>query len=242
MGTLVFDIETVGEDWESLDTVTQSVLTRWIDRTTKNPAEHQAALTDVQSGLGFSPLTGFVVAIGVYDIERERGVVYYTGAGNEQDFTIDNYTYKERGEAEMLAEFWEGVAHYDTFVTFNGRCFDVPFLIHRSVAQGIAVTKDLLEGRYPRQQKSCRHIDLQDELTFFGAMQRRPSLHLFCRAYGIAGPKIMVGGDEVAELFRQEKFRHIAEYNARDVIATTELYQRWQLYQSGLLETAPEIL
>ncbi len=85
-----------------------------------------------------------------------------------------------------------------------------------------------MEGRYLYQQKSVRHVDLQDQLTFYGAMHRRPSLHLFCRAFGIESPKVEgVAGDDVAELFRMKKFRDIAEYNARDVIATTELYKKW---------------
>ncbi|MEZ4195224.1 MAG: ribonuclease H-like domain-containing protein [Candidatus Paceibacterota bacterium] len=125
------------------------------------------------------------MAIGIYDVERRRGVVYYQGEGTETDEVVDDYTLKVRTEAQMLSEFWEGAKHYDTFVTFNGRSFDVPFLLHRSVVNEVTPSKNLMEGRYPYQQKSCRHVDLQDELTFFGAMSKRPSLHLFCRAYGM---------------------------------------------------------
>ncbi|HMO78542.1 MAG TPA: ribonuclease H-like domain-containing protein, partial [Candidatus Paceibacterota bacterium] len=173
-----------------------------------------------------------IVAIGVYDLERQSGAVYYSGLGTEADERVGEYVYKQRNEATMLAEFWEGARHYDTFVTFNGRGFDVPFLLHRSIANSVKPTKNLLEGRYPYQQKSCRHVDLQDELTFFGAMQRRPSLHLFCRAFGIESPKGEVSGDDVAELFANKKFRDIAHYNAKDVIATTALYKKWQDYLS----------
>lgn len=234
MSTLVFDIETVGEEWDSLDEVTQSALTRWITQTAKNEEEGTALLDNLKAGLGFSPFTGFVVAIGIYDIERGKGVVYYSGNGDETDEVIGDYTYKERSEEKMLEEFWDGAKHYETFVTYNGRGFDVPYLIHRSLAHNILPTKNLLEGRYPYQQKGCRHVDLQDEFSFFGAMRRAPSLHLLCRAYGIESPKGEVGGDDVAELFANKKFRDIARYNARDVTATTELYQIWQRYQKGL--------
>lgn len=230
MATLIFDIETVGDKWQEFDEVTKGVLTRWVEKTSRNPEEKQIMLADIESGLGFSPLTGFIVAVGLYDLERKRGVVYYTGHGNETDEVVGNYTYKQRSETLILQEFWEGVKHYDTFVTFNGRCFDVPFILHRSVVRGIKPTKNLMEGRYPSQQHNCRHVDLQDELTFFGAMHRRPSLHLFCRAYGIESPKGEVSGDDVAELFLQKKFRDIALYNSRDVIATTALYQKWLDY------------
>ena len=231
MATLVFDIETVGENWEALDETTQASLTRWIDKTAKSEAEHVALLEDLQNGLGFSPLTGSIVSIALYDVERGLGAVYYTGKGNEVDEEVDGYKLKQRSEADMLEDFWEGAKSYDTFVTFNGRSFDVPFLLHRSVVHGVKPTQDLLQGRYLYQQKTCRHVDLQDQLTFYGAMYRRPNLHLFCRAYGIKSPKADgVAGDDVAELFRTEKFRDIAVYNAHDVIATTELYQKWLDY------------
>lgn len=230
MKTLIFDIETVGERWEGLDDVTQSTLLRFVEHSGRSVEEKAALTADLQAGLGFSPLTGFVVAIGLYDLERQSGVVYFTGFGTEVDEKVGDYVYKQRSEAAMLAEFWDGARHYDTFVTFNGRGFDVPFLLHRSVVNLVKPTKNLLEGRYPYQQKSCRHVDLQDELTFFGAMQRRPSLHLFCRAFGIESPKGEVSGDDVAELFHGKKFRDIAHYNAKDVIATTALYKKWQEY------------
>ena len=131
----------------------------------------------------------------------------------------------------MLEDFWKGAKSYDTFVTFNGRSFDAPFLMHRSIAQEVVPSVNLMEGRYLYQQKTIRHVDLQDQLTFYGAMMRKPSLHLFCRAYGIESPKVAgVSGDDVAELFMQKKFRDIALYNARDVAATTKLYEKWLNY------------
>lgn len=233
MATLIFDIETVGESWGSLDQTTQHMLTRWIDRTAKTEEEKTSQYADLKAELGFSPLTGFVVAIGVYDLERRQGVVYYTGDGSEADERIGEYVLKQRSEKGMLEDFWEGAKSYDAFVTFNGRAFDVPFLLHRSVAMGVKPTQDLMRGRYLYQQRQAKHIDLQDQLTFYGAMSRRPNLHLFCRAYGIESPKAEgVTGDDVAELFAGKKFRDIARYNVRDVVATTELYQKWREYLS----------
>lgn len=231
MSTLIIDIETVGEPWDSLDEVTQGTLTRWINRTAQNDDEREAGLKDIREGLGFSPLTGFIVAIGLYDLERRQGVVYYTGHGDEADVDVHEFVLKSRTEEEMLEDFWEGAKSYTTFVTFNGRGFDVPFLNLRSALHGIRPAHDLMDGRYLYQQKIVRHVDLQDQMTFYGAMHRRPSLHLFCRAFGIESPKAHgIAGDDVAELFRMEKFHNIAEYNAHDVMATTELYKKWLKY------------
>jgi 3'-5' exonuclease len=235
MATLIFDIETVGEDWDDFDQTTKEVLSRWIHKTAKTVAEEESQITDLKEGLGFSPLTGKIVAIGVYDLERKQGAVYYTGEGTESDQEVDGYVLKQRSEKEMLEDFWEGAKSYDTFVTFNGRGFDVPFLLHRSVVHGVMPTCDLMEGRYLYQQKGVRHVDLQDQLTFYGAMFKRPSLHVFCRAYGIESPKGEgVSGDDIAELFLKKKFRDIALYNSRDVTATAALYEKWLTYLAPL--------
>lgn len=234
MSTLIFDIETVGESWDDLDHTSQDVLTRWIDKTAKTEEERDAEIDDLKNGLGFSPLTGFVVAIGLYDLEREKGVVFYDNEGVSKEEEIhEGYILKPRSEKEMLRDFWEGARSYTTFVTFNGRAFDAPFLALRSAICGIAPTRDLLEGRYLYQQRSVRHIDLADQLSFYGAMYRKSSLHMFCRAFGIPSPKVEgVTGDDVALLFKEKKYLDIARYNVRDVIATTELYEKWKTYLS----------
>jgi len=189
-------------------------------------------LQDIKASLGFSPLTGQIVALGVYDVERGEGTVYSVGdATSTTDTSEGVFLYKWRTEAELLKEFWEGVSEYEVVVTFNGRAFDLPFIIHRSLALTITPTVDLMRYRYLTQQSIPYQVDLQDQLTFYGAMSKRPSLHLFCRAYGIESPKIEgVSGDDVAELFAQKKFTDIARYNARDLIATAELYIRWQTH------------
>lgn len=223
MATLVFDIETVGEPWDAFDEITKKALTRFV--TEKDGA---TGLEHVKEQLGFSPLTGQIVAIGMYDIERSLGAVYYVGEGSGETWVEGAFTYKERSEKELLEDFWEGAQSYDTFVTFNGRAFDVPFLLHRSIAHDLRPRVSLLGSRYVSRQTMPYHVDLQDEFTFYGAMHRRPSLHLLCRAYGIESPKGEVDGYEVAKLFSAKQFRDIATYNARDVIATTELYERWK--------------
>jgi DNA polymerase elongation subunit (family B) len=229
MSTLVFDIETVGEPWDLIDPLTQSSLTRWIDRTAASPEVRGDELQNLKEGLGFSPLTGRIVAIGLYDVERAQGVVFYDTEGTDTEEIDDGeYVLKPRSEAAMLRDFWEGAKLYDTFVTFNGRGFDVPFLLLRSMSLGITPTRDLMEGRYLYQQRTTRHIDLQDQLSFYGAVTRRHSLHLYCRMCGIESPKQEVSGDDVASLFAEGKYTDIARYNARDVRATAELYERWK--------------
>jgi len=230
MATLIFDIKTVGEKWESFDDATRESLSRMIRTFAKNKSEESALLEDLRSNLRFTPFTGSIISIGLYDQERKAGAVYYVGNGDEGDVPQDEFILKQRTEKEMLEDFWEGARSYDTFVTFNGRAFDVPFLIHRSVALQVRPSCDLMEGRYLSMQKSLRHIDLIDQLSFYGAMHKKGTLHLYCRSYGIESPEAEIKGDDVEVLFSQKKFRDIAKYNAREVTATAQLYEKWLEY------------
>ncbi len=233
MPRLIFDIETVGEDWNGLDETSQHTLTRWIKKEfAEDGDDYQRALDDIKNGLGFSPLTGEVVAIGILDPDKDQGVVYYQAPGENAKETKDgNVTLKPMGEKEMLEAFWQGAQKYTEFIGYNSRAFDAPFLAIRSAIHGIRPTRNLLEGRYPYQQRDCRHVDLQDELTFYGATNRKSGLHLYARAFGIKSPKADgTSGDDVARLFREKKFLDIATYNVGDLVATAELYKRWEKF------------
>jgi 3'-5' exonuclease len=231
---LVLDIETVGEDFNALDHATQEALTRWIKKESENEEEYKAALEELKNGLGFSPLTGEIVAIGVLDYYKDEGVVYFQAPGEKLSESKEgNITFKPMGEKEMLEKFWEGAKKYQCFITFNGRGFDAPFLMVRSAIHGIRPSKDLMQGRYLYQQRDNEaiHVDLQDQLTFYGATRRKGGLHLWSRAFGIESPKASgVTGDDVGRLFKEKKFLDIAKYNVGDLRATKALYEKWESY------------
>jgi uncharacterized protein YprB with RNaseH-like and TPR domain len=230
--SLIFDIETVGEEFSNLDETTKQSLTRWIRREAgEDQGKYNFMQKDLEEGLGFSPLTGEIVAIGVFDTEKNKGVVYYQSPDQkEEEYREENFIFKAMTEEQMLKNFWQGVMNYREFVSFNGRSFDVPFLQLRSAIHDIKPSKDLLSNRYlSNQHYAAKHIDLLDQLTFYGAARRRGSLHLYCRAFGINSPKALgITGDDVGRLFHEKKYKDIAEYNSWDLIAIWELYKRWQ--------------
>ena len=229
---LVFDIETVGADFDSFDKITQESLTRWIEKESSSETEYEKALNELKNGLGFSPLTGEIVVIGVLDCGKNQGVIYFQAPGNDiKEFSENEIIFKQATEKEMLEKFWQGAKEYDEFIGFNSRGFDAPFLMARSAIHGIKPTRDLMEGRYLYQQRDAKHIDLQDQLTFYGAVKKRGGLHLWSRAFGIKSPKEEgITGDDVGKLFKEKKFLEIARYNAGDLRATKELYEKWNAY------------
>jgi len=233
MPKLIFDIETIGENFDELDSATRDVLTKWIKKDSESEEEYVKALEELKSGLGFSPLTGQIVAIGVLDYDKNQGVVYFQAPGeNFKEFQEENITFKPCTEKEMLENFWKGAEKYNEFITFNGRGFDAPFLAVRSAVHKIKASKDLMSNRYLSSQKfGATHIDLFDQLTFYGATRRKGGLHLWCRAFGITSPKAQgVTGDDVAQLFKEKKYKEIARYNVGDLNATKELYDYWKNY------------
>jgi uncharacterized protein YprB with RNaseH-like and TPR domain len=226
---LVFDIETVGESWDSFDEITKHNLSWWLRESAHTEAEYEFEMKELKEGMGLSPLTGFIVAIGVYDTEKEKGAVYFSAPDTKIDLIEENgIKYEVMSEKEMLEQFWKVAGVCNEFVSFNGRGFDAPFLAIRSLVHGVVPTKDLLSNRYLSLQRGCTHVDLMDQLTFYGAARFRKSLHLFCRALGIESPKVSgTTGDDVSTLYAQMKYFEIARYNAGDLIATSALYKRW---------------
>lgn len=238
MRTVIFDIETIGEEYAEMDKSTQELITASLKKSAFSDEEYESELEMLKDGLGFSPLTGEIVAIGVHDLELEKGVVYYNpssaeaSAGKAGESIIEGaYTLKPMSEKEMLQAFWDGLKQYDTIVGFNSRSFDGPFLMVRSLVHNVQPTKDILAGRYLYQQSRAgiTHIDLMDQLSFYGASRfKGSSLHMYCRALGIESPKVGgVTGDDVSGLFKAGKSLDIARYNTRDIKATAELYKRW---------------
>ena len=229
--TLVIDIETIGEDFDKIDAPTKKDLTKNI----KGLDDYDEKLEEIKNELVFSPLTGEIVAIGVLDSDKEKGVVYYRTDGKEvADYDVDGVTLKVQSEEEMLKSFWEGAREYDSFVTYNGRGFDIPYIWARSAHYGIKPSVDLMTNRYLPLQRGVKHIDLMDLFSFYGAVWKKGSLHMWCRLLGVKSPKADgVVGEDVTKLFGEGKFKEIAEYNVRDIIATNELFKKWmKLYRA----------
>ncbi|MEX0594779.1 MAG: ribonuclease H-like domain-containing protein [Patescibacteria group bacterium] len=230
MSALILDIETAGFPANKFDKATtkliqQKLLKELADDPDKNAEEF----------FGLSPYTGQIVAIGTVDSESKRGAVYYLDpTGNTDDKEQEGVVFRSFiTEAELLAKFWDLADKYDTFVTFNGRTFDLPFLNIRSAINKIKPSKDLMQGRYLYQQRGVTHIDVYDQLTYYGGFRFTTggSLHMACQAFGISTPKEGdVDGSKVTPMFEAGRYREIAEYNARDIRATKELYSFWRNY------------
>lgn len=234
MATLIVDIETVGEPWQEIDTETQQLL---IDRVKRQPnySEETDFTAIAQENLGLQPFTGRIITIGALDLATKKSVVWFDTAGKEIAALEEGTTkFIPATEKEMLEKFWKLAEKYQQFVTYSGRSLDMPFLLLRSAIHEVRPTKDLMRARYLYQQSfDAQHIDLFEQLSFYGAVNRLGGLHLACRAFGVKTPKDQqLDGSKVGEFYAQGKHLEIAKYNARDLVATSELYVKWKEFLS----------
>jgi predicted PolB exonuclease-like 3'-5' exonuclease len=179
--------------------------------------------------LGLYALSASVVAIAMLNPRTNKGEILYDN--RHGDFTTialpQGIEAKLTGgsEREMLERFWSAVPKFDRVVTFNGRGFDVPFLMQRSLILEVAVTVNLMP---PRFNMRSSHLDLAELLSQFRAT-RPYGLEAWSQAIGAASPKAgEVSGAQVGEYFHAGKVQPILEYCMRDVVATATLAARAQ--------------
>ncbi len=108
----------------------------------------------------------------------------------------------------------------------------MPFLMIRSAILGIKPSKNLMSNRYLSLQKyDAVHVDLFDQLNFYGAVWKKFNLHMWTKAFGIKSPKEEgITGEDVNRIYKERKFLDIARYNLGDLKATKELYEKWDKF------------
>ena len=220
MGRVIFDIETVGADFDILEPAVQEYLVKW--------AESEEEKERIRESLSFYPLTGEIVAIGMLNPDTDKGAVFFQATGEMPlPFEEDGIRYECGSEKEILEKFWNTVKAYDQIVTFNGRAFDCPFIIIRSAVNRVKPTRDLMPYRYGVNS----HIDLFDQLSFYGAARKKFPLDMWCRTFGIKSPKEDgITGYDIKGLFTAGRHIDIARYCAGDLTATKEILSVWENY------------
>ena len=211
----MFDIETLSLPLESFDEARQDYLLRGTSSAEERDAEIQK--------MSLHPLTARIIAIGMLNPDTMAGKVFYQAEGEEQPEAEEGIEYIAGDERAVLEGFWKTVRQFDRIVTFNGRGFDCPFILLRSAILRVPPSRNLLPYRYAADE----HCDLLDQLTFYGST-RRLNLDFYCRSFGIRSPKEEgITGADLGPLFEAHRFRQIADYCMRDVVATAELFKRW---------------
>lgn len=226
MKQIVIDIETARFPFDSLSESQQEFLLRDSNKIEDLTLREEKA-EEAKRFMNLYPLTAKAVVIGMYIVEKKRSFVLYEADAETEKWENElGDSFKGMPEKEMLILFWDYIKQFETVITFNGRKFDIPFLLLRSALNGIRPTRDLMGYRYEHK----KHCDLLDQLSFYGNTKMF-NLDFYCHAFGIHSPKSGgITGWEVQEFYEAGKIREIAEYCARDIVATYKLYELWEQY------------
>ena len=236
MSCLVFDIETSALPRDRLDETQLEYLFRPAENL---PDEEERARKreEIERQFNLWPFTAQCVCICMINADSGRGKVLYLTDDFEESPEGPIEYVACMDEAELLGQFWALAAKYSQVCTFNGRGFDVPFLYLRSAVLNVPISrKDWLGYRFQTEP----HCDLADQLTFynvggFGGAARRFNLDFYCKIFGIVSPKAGgVTGMDINDLVAAGRFREIADYCARDVVATAKLYTLWKERLAGV--------
>ena len=209
---LVFDIETVGQDFNSLGEWEQDYFLNNLEKNTTNRVE-------AKNKTGLYAFFGFVCSIAAKDTATNQGVVYHlcdVPLESPKDFEVRSFA----KEPDLLKAFWDLCNQYQTFVSFNGAGFDFPYLFLRSAASRVKVPSKLTN--LDRSQ----HIDLSQKFTQGG---RSFKLEALTRFLGLSNPKEKgVSGLHVSNLYKKGEHQAIVDYVSRDVDSTRQLYNLYR--------------
>jgi len=223
---LVFDIETVGYEFDTLSESQQEYILRYAEQE-KDEIKREEKIEDAKRYLSLYPFTAKIVAIGMLNTKTENIMVLYDSEQKEEWKNEERKTvYKSMNEIDMISYFWDCVKKVDKIITFNGKNFDVPFIMLRSALLKVKPSRNLIKNKYD----SSNHIDLLEQLTFYG-ITKKFNLDFYCHAFGIQSPKSKgITGMEVKELYKAGRIKDIAVYCGDDVRATYNLYKIWNEY------------
>ncbi len=217
MSTIAFDIEVAGFPWEEVDEITRGYLL--------NRARDAEDRESVPERTALFPGLGKVIAIGMWNVEQDRGLILLEGDVEAQrEWERVPHSDVFRGtEEDLLEKFWEIVARKKPqLVSYNGRGYDGPVLMIRSAQLGLKPSVQMVPNRYD----VSTHCDLQDVLGFMGARREWYSLDYWCRRFDVDSPKGSIDGSQIGRVYREGRIEEIGEYCLRDVRATAALYQK----------------
>jgi len=139
-------------------------------------------------------------------------------------------------ERALLEDFSRFVGRArPVLVTYNGRSFDLPVIVMRSLCHAIALPWYYRDRDVRYRYSAEGHLDLCDWLAEHGAA-RAGKLDAISRLIGLPG-KLGVDGSQVEGLYRAGQLASIQSYCLADVAQTALLFLRFRLLQGQI---APE--
>lgn len=220
---LFFDIETVPVV-PFYDDLKEGLQVEW-ERKARNlkraATEENATVAELfEQRAGVYSEFSKVVAIGfgaAVEKDGQWSFIYKCLAGDDEKALLNRF-------CESLSKFNKRINRDLILAGHNIKEFDIPFLARRMLINGMSLPQCLqLHNKKPWE---IPHIDTM-ELWKFGDFKAYTSLNLLAAVFDIPSPKSDINGAQVAEVYYKEKdLSRIADYCARDVWTTAQVYLR----------------
>jgi len=223
---LVFDVETVADG-----RLIQRV--RYPEQPQLGPAEtvakHRAELLE-KNGTDFIPHTfQLPVSVAIAKVAADYRLLDLV--------SLDRPAFRPQ---VITRDFWRGWQHYGkpTFITFNGRSFDLPVLELAAYRYGFSLPDWFYNQgpnyAHPRNRfNHDSHLDLQEVLTNFGSARLHGGLDLCATILGKPG-KMATKGYMVQDLWEAGEGQRIDDYCLCDTLDTYFVFLRVAVLQGKL--------
>lgn len=156
---------------------------------------------------------------------------FRTDAGWKVD-ALAAQTVESQSEKRLIRSFVDFVAeHRPQMVTFNGHSFDLPVLRYRSMVHGISAPG--LHARPYFHRFTDDHIDVCDVLSSFN-YSGKATLDAISRVMGLSGKPDGIDGSQVQTFYEAGRVDEIADYCLSDVMATYQVWLRYELFRGRL--------
>lgn len=215
---LFLDIETVPEvyNYADLDEMKRKL---W-DIKSKYKQRDELTAEDVYEKAGIFAEFGKIICISAGFVKKEK---------KGKQLRLKSFCGHQ--EKEILTEFSDLLNKYyhtgqHLLCAHNGKEFDFPYLARRMLINGLPLPDVLdIAGKKPWE---INHLDTM-ELWKFGDYKHYTSLDLLTHVFDIPSPKNDITGADVRKVYWEENdLDRIAEYCEKDVLATTQLFLRYQ--------------
>jgi len=146
-------------------------------------------------------------------------------------------------EKALVEAFWDGWSRYNakgnvTFVTFNGRRYDVPVMECAAFRHGVSIpqwfnthAKSWDQNRNRYNVKS--HFDIAEVLSAHGSFPISGGLNMLAKALGLPG-KMGVCGSNVESMYRSGQHGDITQYCKCDVLDTYMVFLRMNVLMGNV--------
>jgi len=215
---LFIDIETVsGQD--SFETLSPKLQELWEKKSNYFRSEEESA-ADVYQRAGIYAEFGKIVCISTGMIAQKDGIRKFIAKsfyGDDEKRLLEDF-------ADMLTRFCTKPNR--NLCAHNGKEFDFPYIARRMLINGVKLPEVLdIAGKKPWE---VQFVDTM-ELWKFGDYKHYTSLALLCEVFNIPTPKDDIDGSMVGEVYWKEKdIERIAIYCEKDILATAQLFLKYQ--------------